>query len=368
MTDRKIPLARPIITDEMVEAAADALRNEFLVMGESVHKFEEEFASYCGVERAISVNNGTMALQIALVATGIGPGDEVLTSPMSFIATANAIHHTGARPVFSDVDAKTKLLGAGDAPKTSPQAVLPVHLYGTPCDMAAIKDAYPETPIIEDACQAHGALIGTRRAGSLGDIGCFSFYTTKNMTVGGDGGMITTDDEDLAETIRSIRDCGRDSKYLHGRFGHTARLNTANAAFGRIQLTHLDAWNERRRAIAARYDQAFSDLPWLERPTAPDGSTSVHHLYTVGVSDRDAFQEALQSRGIQTGNHYPIPIHLQPPYRDHYGYAPGQYPNAESWAERTVSLPLHPAMSDEDVDHVIAAVQEHRPRLTEVSA
>lgn len=367
MNKTTIPLAAPTITEEMINAAADALRNEFLVMGESVHRFEEEFAAYCGVKEAVSVNSGTIALQIALGAVGIGPGDEVLTTPMSFIATANAIHHTGAKPTFQDIDPGTKLLDATRL-NSNPKALVPVHLYGTPSPIDAYREAYPDAVIIEDACQAHGAAYRGQRAGSIGDIACFSFYTTKNMTVGGDGGMITTNDEELASMMRSVRDCGRDTKYLHGRFGHTARLNTTNAAFGRVQLRHLDAWNQRRRAIAEAYDQAFRELDWVERPEVPAAAESVHHLYAVGVMDTSRFQSALSDAGVQSGNHYPVPIHLQPPYRAMYGHKPNAYPNAESWAKRTVSLPIYPTMTDDDVARVIAAVEGHRPAIREVAS
>lgn len=361
-----IPLAQPMMTEEMVAAASEALRHEFLVMGESVHRFEEEFARYCGTREAVSVSNGTIALQVALQALGVGPGDSVLTTPMSFIATANAIHHQSAVPAFHDVDARSKLLAVPGPDAPNPKAVIPVHLYGTPCPVEPFRERFPDVPVVEDACQAHGARLHGRRAGALGDVGCFSFYSTKNMTVGGDGGMVTTDDPELAAIMRSIRDCGRDEKYLHGRFGHTARLNTVNAAIGRVQLHHLDKWNRIRRTIAARYDKAFSDMDWMERPQVPTGAEPVSHLYAVGVRDPEPFQLFLAERCIHTGNHYPLPIHLQPPYRETYGGHEGQYPEAERWARETVSLPLYVGMDDDQVTRVLEAVEAYDATVMEV--
>jgi len=227
--------------------------------------------------------------------------------------------------------------------------------------MDEIREAAGENvKIIEDACQAHGALYKGRKAGSLGDAACFSFYATKNMTVGGDGGMITTDDDRLAADLRKLRDCGRVSRYVHDVFGFTARLNTANAAFGRVQLKHLDEWNERRRAIARRYAEKLKDVPEVVLP--PMGSKDivpVFHLFVIQVDDRDALARSLEARNIDTAVHYPVPIHLQPVYKDAFGFSKGSYPESERLADRVLSLPVFPTLTDEEVDRVCEAVIDH---------
>jgi dTDP-4-amino-4,6-dideoxygalactose transaminase len=240
-------------------------------------------------------------------------------------------------------------------------AVLPVHLYGNPARMDEIVEAAgPKVKVIEDACQAHGASYKGTKCGSFGDAGCFSFYTTKNMTVGGDGGMVTTNDERLAKDVGKLRDCGRISRYEHDVFGFTSRLNTANAAFGRVQLRHLDEWNERRRALARRYSERLRDV--LEVKLPPEGSKDivpVFHLYVVLCGDRDALAKHLAGNGVETAVHYPIPIHLQPAYRDAYGYSRGSYPAAEGLAATALSLPLFPQLEERQVDEVCELIIEH---------
>ena len=252
-----IPQAKPEMDQEMIDAAVSALQNERLVMGESVFKFEEAFAKYIGVKRAVSVSSGTDALILALIAMDCR-GKEVVTTPFSFIATANSIMHAHGLPRFCDASAKDYNLDVSKLPATigkNTKAIMPVHLFGHPCDMSEIDDLARErgVGIIEDACQAHGSAYKGRKTGALGDVGCFSFYPTKNMHVGGDGGMVTTDNDDLADLVAKLRDCGRTTRYSHDVKGFTSRLNTANAAIGLIQLKRLDKWNDRRRAIARRY-------------------------------------------------------------------------------------------------------------------
>jgi dTDP-4-amino-4,6-dideoxygalactose transaminase len=357
----KIPVSRPTVTEEMVAAMADAVRNERMVLGESVFKFEEEFARYTGTEHAISVSSGTDALILAFMALNVR-GKEVITTPLSFIATANAVVHAGATPVFADVSPKDLNLDPAEVrPVRGTAAVMPVHLFGYPARMDEIREAAgPKVKIVEDACQAHGALYKGKKAGALGDVGCFSFYATKNMTVGGDGGMITTDDERLAADLRKLRDCGRTSRYIHDVFGFTARLNTANAAFGRVQLRHLDEWNERRRAIARRYAEKLKDVPEIVLP--PMGNMDIvpaFHLFVVQADDRDALARSLQAKDIDTAVHYPVPIHLQPVYQDAFGFSRGSYPESERLADRVLSLPIFPALADEDVDRICEAVINH---------
>ncbi len=357
----KIPVSRPTVTDEMVEAMADAVRNERMVLGESVFKFEEEFARYTGTEHAISVSSGTDALILALMAMNVR-GKEVITTPLSFIATANAVVHAGATPVFADASPRDFNIDPAEVrPVRSTAAVLPVHLFGYPSRMDELREAAGEkVKIIEDACQAHGAVYKGKKAGSIGDAGCFSFYATKNMTVGGDGGMVTTNDKRLADDLRKLRDCGRTSRYIHDVFGFTARLNTANAAFGRVQLKHLDEWNERRRAIARRYAEKLKDVEEVVLP--PMGNKDVvpvFHLFVVQAEDRDSLSKALQAQNIETLVHYPVPIHLQPVYKDAFGLSEGSYPESERLASRVLSLPIFPSLTDGEVDRVCQCIIEH---------
>jgi len=242
--------------------------------------------------------------------------------------------------------------------------VLPVDLYGNPARMDELMEAAGErVRVVEDACQAHGAVYKGKRCGAWGNAGCFSFYTTKNMTVGGDGGMVTTNDERLANDIRKLRDCGRVSRYEHDVFGFTSRLNTANAAFGRVQLRHLEEWNERRRSLARRYSERLKEVVEISLP--PLGSKDVvpvFHLFVIRAGDRDALAKHLASEEVETGVHYPMPIHLQPVYRDAYGFSEGSYPAAEKLAATSLSLPLFPTMKDEQVDEVCEHIIEHYRR------
>jgi perosamine synthetase len=361
----KIPLMRPIIDEEMIQAAIDALRNERLVHGESVFKFEEEFARYCGTRHAISTSSGTAALQIALQSLGIGAGDSVITTPFTFIASSNAVIHAGARPEFADVEKTGFNLDPVQVEKKigkETKGILPVHLYGQPARMKEFRELASEHEIrlVEDACQAHGSEIRGKRAGSMGDVGCFSFYTSKNMTVAGDGGMIVTDDDRVAENARSLRDCGRASKYTMSRIGYTSRLNTVNAAIGRVQLRKLDRWNLVRRRLASRYRKGLQDVAGITLPPEDNpGSKSVYHLFVIRSKNRDELAKKLEANGVETAVHYPIPSHLQAPYREMYGYSEGLFPISERLAGEVLSLPLWPEMADEDVDRVCQLIRDN---------
>ena len=360
----KIPLMRPVVDEEMLQAAVYSLQNEKLVMGESVFKFEEEFARYCGSRYAVSTGSGTAALQIALQSMQIGPNDEVMTTPFSFFATSNAVIHAGAQPRFADVEDNgfnldPSKVEAKLTPKT--RVIIPVHLYGQPARMNEFRDLVEGKgiSIVEDACQAHGAEYEGRRVGSIGDTACFSFYTSKNMTVCGDGGMIVTNDEDVADAARSFRDCGRASKYTMSRIGYTSRLNTVNAAIGRVQLRKLDTWNKTRRRIADLYRKELEDAPGITLPPAETPSeTPVYHLFVVRSTRRDQLAAHLERNGVEAAIHYPVPIHLQTPYREKYGYSEGLFPIAEKLAGQVLSLPIHPAITEEEVHTVSRLVRE----------
>lgn len=357
-----IPQARPEMDREMIEAAASALQNERLVMGESVFKFEEAFARYVGVKRAVSVSSGTDALILALLALDV-KGKEVVTTPFSFIATANSVVHARGVPRFCDVRAYDYNLDVTLLPRAlsgTAKAIMPVHLFGHPCDMAEMNDLAEEKglKVIEDACQAHGALYRGRKAGALGDVGCFSFYPTKNMTVGGDGGMVTTDDEDLASSVAKLRDCGRTSRYSHDVVGFTSRLNTCNAAIGLVQLKRLDAWNERRRAIAWMYDSKLKGLPGIVLPPGEEADKRpVYHCYAILTEGREGLSRHLADRGIVTAVHYPIPIHGQAAYAEKGRGRHGDLPVSEMLSQRILSLPMFPSMTDDQVKRVCETVQ-----------
>ena len=354
----------PVVDEEMLEAGLSALRDERLVMGESVLKFEEEFANYCGTLYAVSTGSGTAALQIALQSIGIRNEDEVLTTPFSFFATANAIIHAGAQPRFADVEDSGFNLDPGKTSEkmTSKTRVIePVHLYGQPSRMAELLELAEEhgISIIEDACQAHGAEYDGRKVGSLGLAGCFSFYSSKNMTVGGDGGMITTDDEDLANAARSLRDCGRASRYEMSRVGYTSRLNTVSAAIGRVQLRRLDKWNSIRRGIANLYRRELEGVEGITLPpTESSKETPVYHLFVIKSQNRDRIVKHLEENGIESAIHYPIPIHLQAPYQRQYGFSEGSFPVSEKLAREVLSLPMHPLLTEQEVRLVSERVRE----------
>jgi perosamine synthetase len=359
----KIPMARPVVTDEMVKAVTTALREERMTMGESVFKFEEEFARFVGTDHAVSIASGTAALQLALIAARV-KDREVITSPLSFIATANAAVQAGATPKFADVRKRDydldpkKVIGALTAKSA---AVMPVHLYGYPADMDALSEiAGPRRMVvIEDAAQAHGATYKGRKIGSIGDMACFSFYPTKNMTVAGDGGMVTTNSALLAKEVAKLRDCGRVSRYVHDVIGFTYRLNTMNAAFGRVQLKHLEEWNERRRAIARLYAKQLDGLGNVILP--PLGNKDivpVFHLFVLRAHRRDELVKFLGEKGIECAVHYPVPIHLQPVYREMYGYREGAFPISEALCEELISIPMFPGLKDAEVKTVSAAIHE----------
>jgi dTDP-4-amino-4,6-dideoxygalactose transaminase len=328
-------------------------------LGPEVAAFEAEFAGYCGAKEGVGVNSGTSALHLALLAAGVGPGDEVITVPFTFVASVSAIHYTGARPVFVDIRPDTFTIDPGAieaaiTPRT--RAIVPVHLYGQPADMdpiAAIA-ARHGLVVVEDAAQAHGAEYKGRRAGTLGDMACFSFYPGKNLGAYGEGGMVVTDDPAYAHTIRMLRDWGAERKYEHVLKGYNYRLETLQAAVLRVKLRHLETWTEARRSAAAHYDWLLADSG-VPTPRAAADARHVYHIYAVRTAAREAWQHTLQARGIHTGIHYPIPVHLLPAFAD-LGYARGQFPHAEHAASEVLSLPMYAELTAGQRETVAEAV------------
>ena len=347
-----IPFFVPEFTKDMENAAIDALRNEKFVMGESVFKFEEEFARYTGTKFAISVNSGNAALQLSLISLGITEKSKVITSTNSFVASANCILMTGAKPVLCDINYDD---GNIDIKTTNekPEAIIPVHIYGNPCDFDSIKSVSEthKAPIIEDACQAHGATFDHKKVGSIGDVGCFSFYPTKNMTVGGDGGMVTTNNEEIKKQIDSLRDNGRRTRTEHDKLGFTMRLNTVNAAIGRIQLQTLDEKNKRRRELASLYKKFLGDDCMLDEN--PKG-TSVYHQIIIKHQKRDEIFSHLSKNNIGAAIHYPRPIHKQPLY-ENLGY---NLPISEKFSNEVLSMPSFPQLKDDDVKVICEKINE----------
>jgi perosamine synthetase len=359
----KIPLAKPVLNKEMERAAVNALVNERFVLGESVYRFEEEFAEYCCVDYAVSMSSGTAALAIALLASGTRQGQQVITSPASFIATSNAALHVQAVPVFADIDLQTYTVDPERVKKavnSKTRAIVPVHLYGYPADMDPLREVADRHRLIliEDACQAHGAHYWGRKAGSLGDVGCFSFYSSKNMTVAGDGGMLVTNDRRTAEKAAKLRDCGRKAQYVHDMVGYTARLNTVNAAIGRVQLKYLDGWNEKRRRNAEAYNRLLSDLELTLPPNGSPWIKPVYHLYVVRTRARERLRVWLESNGIQCGVHYCLPIHLQPVYRRMYGFKKGSFSNTEELCRTCLSLPMFPELTSSEIGFVSEKIHD----------
>lgn len=343
-------------------AVSRVLENASFILGEEVESFERAFAAYNGTRYAVGVDSGTAALQLALMACDIGPGDEVITTPMTFIATAAAVSHVGATPVFVDIDPRTYNLDparieAAITPRT--KAILPVHLYGQPCEMDGILEVAKRhgLRVIEDACQAVGASYRGRRAGSLGDAGCFSFYPAKNLGAAGDGGMLITDDESLADRVRKLRDHGRISKYSHGVIGFTYRLDGLQAAILNVKLPHVDAWNEARRRHAAHYSALLNEIPSLTVPCECEGCRSIYHVYALRAPRRDALLDHLRGKGIGASIHYPLPVHQQPAYA-FMNIPAGSFPVAEVFSQEEISLPIYPEMTAGQIEEVVAAIRE----------
>lgn len=349
------------IKSEIDAAVLGVLASGQYVLGEEVARLEQEFAAYCNVKHAIAVNTGTSALHLSLLAAGVGPGDEVITVPFTFVATVSAICYAGARPVFVDVEPVTLTmdpaqLEAKITPRT--KAIIPVHLYGQMADMDAIKAIadHHGIPVIEDACQAHGAQYKGARAGSIGTSGCFSFYPGKNLGACGEGGIVVTNNDDQAKTMRMLRDWGQEQRYHHLLKGFNYRMDAIQGAILRVKLQHLEAWTEARRAHARRYSLLLGGAANLKTPVDKADRRHVYHVYAIRSRDRDRLQRALSAEGIQSGLHYPIPVHLQKAHAD-LGYQAGDFPISEAAAREVLSLPIYPEMPAWHVDQVVAALE-----------
>jgi len=363
---RNIPIAKPLIGEEEINAVVEVLKSGMLAHGKEVEAFEREFADYLEAKYGIAVVNGTAALDIALKAIKIGPGDEVITTPFTFIASANSILFQGAKPVFADIDPKTYNLDPNEVLEKitdKTKAIVVVHLYGQPADMKAFKEIAEDYKLylIEDCAQAHGAEFEGQKVGTFGDIAAFSFYPTKNMTTG-EGGMIITNDEELAKRAELIRNHGQADKYLHVELGYNLRMTNIAAAIGRAQLKKLDGWNKQRIENAKLLSDGISKIDGLTPPYVDPRAKHVFHQYVIRVEEefplnRDEVIAKLREKGIGSAVHYPSPVHQQPFYQK-LGYPKEICPNAIEASKKVLSLPVHPAVSEEDIDYIIKTLEE----------
>lgn len=369
------------IESELKPQLEEIMTNGAFIGGPQVSSFEEEFAAFCGGGYCVGLSSGTDALRFALMAAGVGPGDEVVTVPHTFIATTEAISQAGAAPVFVDIDPHTGCMdpvrlrefvehscrvdpATGQIVNRSTnrrvRAVVPVHLYGQPVDMDPILETAREhhLTVIEDACQAHGARYKGRLVGSMGLAGCFSFYPGKNLGAFGDAGAVVTQDEHLARTMRMLREHGQSRKYYHDMEGYTGRLDSIQAAVLRLKLKRLAGWNRARRENAKRYGCQLADIPGVTVVREAPSAQSVYHLYVILVEDRDGLQKHLSEKGIGTGLHYPLPLHLQKAYA-YMGFKKGDFPVSERMAERLLSLPMFAELTPPQIDYVVDCIKKY---------
>ena len=364
-TEKMVPfldlsLQHDALKNEIENAIQSVFKDSSFVLGPALKKFEDEFAQYCKVEHCVGLNSGTAALHLALLAMGVGPGDEVITAANSFIATAEAISFCGAEPRFVDAlldtaNINTDLLEQAITHKT--KVIIPVHLYGQPAEMDKILKiaAAHKLMVLEDACQAHGAVFHGMRVGSFGHAAAFSFYPGKNLGAAGDGGAVVTNDPELAAKITLLRNHGSEQKYHHDIIGHNFRLDSVQAAILSAKLPHLDLWNRKRREIARFYNEKLTGLHGVSPVSAIVDCEPVHHLYVIRTADRDLVLQQLKEMRIASGIHYPIPIHLQPAYR-YLDLNEGAFPVSEELSKSVVSLPIYPDMPKADQERVVAAI------------
>jgi len=349
------------LKEEILAGFSEVLDSMYLFLGKNVQAFEKEFSDFCEVKHGIGVSDGTSALHVILRALDIGNGDEVITPVNTFIATAEAIAMVGAKPVLVDIDPKTYLMDLNQVeamitPKT--KAIMPVHLYGQLVDMKALRDIADAhgIRIIEDACQAHGAAFEGKQAASFGDAAAYSFYFSKNLGAYGEGGFVTTNDDEIARRVRMIRDHGSEHKYNHDLIGMNSRLDELQAVVLRAKLKHLADWNEARRSHAAIYSELF-DQNLVTTPIEAEGADHIYHLYVIRAPERDDLQSYLKENGIYTGIHYPIPIHQQKAF-SYLGYKTGDFPETEKAVTEILSLPMFAELSDENIARVVDTVHE----------
>lgn len=349
------------IKTEIDAALARVLDSCQFVLGPEVSEFEQDFAAYSGTTECIALNSGTSALHLALLAAGVGAGDEVITVPFTFVASVAAVLYAGAKPVLVDIEPRsftidTAAIEGAITPRT--KAILPVHLYGQSADMDPIMGIARRhgLVVIEDAAQAHGAKYKGRAVGSIGNMACFSFYPGKNLGAYGEGGAVTTSNIEYARTVRMLRDWGQDRKYHHTLRGYNYRMEGFQGAVLGVKLKHLEKWTEARRAVVRQYNGLLADCE-VQTPTEMPWGRHVYHVYTLRVEDRDGLQAALTAEGIQSGIHYPVPVHLQPAYA-HLGYGPGAFPHAEQAARQVLSLPLYPELPQEAIAYVADVVKK----------
>lgn len=349
------------LREEILAALDRACGNASFILGEEVAAFEKRFAAYCEVEHCVAMNSGTSALHLALLAAGVGPGDEVITTANTFIATAEAITYVGAAPVFVDIDRATANIDPKEierAMTSRTRAIIPVHLYGRPANLDAILTMAEDRkiPVIEDACQAHGARYRGKRVGGFGLAAAFSFYPGKNLGAYGEAGALTTNDDRVARLARTLRDHGQTSRYYHDYVGYNYRMDGFQGAVLGVKLKYLDEWTARRIEIARRYREILGGARVLLPQDSPD-SESVYHLFVVYVENRDAVRAALEARGVQTGIHYPVPVHLQKAYAS-LGYKAGSLPNTEWVCDRAISMPVFPEMTAQQAEFAATALGE----------
>lgn len=361
-----------VIEQEVFTSLTDIARRSSFILGDEVQQFEQKFAQYCEARYAVGVGSGTEALVLAMQALGIGPGDEVITAANTFVATVEAIAHTGAKPVLVDNDPVSYNLDVAQIEQSitsRTRAIIPVHLYGRPADMAPITSVARRHGlyVVEDTAQAHGACYIGRRVGALGDAGCFSFYPAKNLGAWGDAGAVVTNSEETDLRVRELRDHGGTHKYEHRRVGYTSRLDTVQAAVLLAKLRYLDGWNDERRRIAQHYQESLSEVPGVICPTADRDNAHVFHLYVIRVpaTQRDTLRDHLQSKGIATGIHYPKPVHLTEAFA-YLGYALGAFPVAEQCATEILSLPMYPGLALTKVDYVTQEIGQFLQRKPEL--
>jgi dTDP-4-amino-4,6-dideoxygalactose transaminase len=343
------------IKEEIDETIKKVFEKSWFILGENVKKFEEEFARYCGVDYAVGVGSGTEALHLALLACGSGPDEEVITVPNTAVPTISAVSFAQAKPVFVDINPQTYTIDVSkieDAISPRTKTILPVHLYGQPADMDGIRKIAKKhnLRVIEDACQAHGAEYKGKKVGSLGDVGCFSFYPSKNLGAYGDGGMAVTNNREMAEKLKMLRNYGQEKRYYHKIKGFNSRLDELQAAVLRVKLKYLDDWNEKRRKNASIYNELLTDTD-VVTPLEADYGKHIYHLYVIKYKERDSLEKYLKEKGVGTFVHYPIPVHLQEAYSS-LGLEKGSFPVAERCAQEILSLPMYPELKEDRIKEV----------------